>query len=111
MAEKYPLTEKQVKLQKQQNKRWEYTLSGWIRLIRTDHTEEGREMERQIQNRMWEDPEFDRKIRDEFDVWLAEEPLLKLEELEDELRLSKRKSVRYGGHFKGRGHGEKKREP
>jgi|GEM_PF-3846910 hypothetical protein len=74
MAEKYPLTEKPFVLKKPAYARWQYTLSGWIRLIRTDDTDERQQMERQILDRMFEDKEFDRKIRKECEDWLAAAP-------------------------------------
>jgi hypothetical protein len=121
MAEKYPLTEKKVTLREPTYKRWQYTLSGWIRLIRTDSSEEGAAMERQICDRMWEDQEFNDKIRAEFEVWLAQGPDMPMppikakrdewaEMSEDKLRRLMRKSVRQQGKYKGRGK-EKRREP
>lgn len=119
ITEKYPLTEKKVILQEPQYKRWQYTLSGWIRLIRTDSTEEGKAMERQIQDRMWEDKEFDARIRQEFEDWLAKGEEMSpikaardewAEMSEDKLRRLMRKSVRQQGKYKGRGK-EKRREP
>lgn len=65
-------------------------------------------MERQILNRMWEDREFDVKIRDEFEKWLSEGE--KWEEEEDDIRKSKRKTIRNQGKYKSRGK-EKNREP
>lgn len=128
MAEKYLLTEKKVELREPSYKRWQYTLSGWIRLIRTDSSDEGQEMERQILARMWEDYEFNKKIRAEFEAWLAEEPEEpyepEVEEAagiiqnqdwttweadEDEIRTRHNKSIRNQGKYKGRGK-EKKRE-
>ena len=109
MAEKYPLTEKPFELKKPAYARWQYTLSGWIRMIRTDDTQEGSAMERQILDRMWEDREFDKKIHAQCEAWQTEEP--SAEEIEDEIRRTSRKSVHYGGKYKGRGHGEKRREP
>ena len=107
MAEKYPLTEKKVTLREPSYERWQYTLSGWIRLIRTTSDEEGQAMERQICERMWEDLEFNNKIRVEFEEWLAQGPDMpspeEFEEQEDELRRKKRSSYRYGGKYKGRG--------
>lgn len=111
MAEKYPLTEKHFELRKPTVKRWQYTLSGWLTLIRTDATAEGQEMEKQIHNRMWEDSEFENKIRKEYNDWLIAELEESWEKYEDDLRLNERKSVRIGGKYKGRGHGEKRREP
>jgi hypothetical protein len=108
MAEKYPLTEKKVTLREPTYQRWQYTLSGWIQLIRTTSDEEGQEMERQICDRMWNDLEFNNKIRAEFEEWLAQGPDMPLpkdnsEEIEDKLRKSKRRAYRYGGKYKGRG--------
>jgi len=123
-AKKYPLTEQENPLQSPQCKRWQYTLSGWIRLIKCGP--DGAELERQIQDRMWEDSEYSTKIRAEFEKWLAEgekfneelddwerasiEDWIKTEEEEDNIRKSKRKSIREGGKYKSRGK-EKRREP
>jgi hypothetical protein len=119
MTEKYPLTEKKIPLREPTYERWQYTLSGWLFLIKTQATEEGAEMERQICDRMWEDLEFNKKIRAEFEEWLAQGkqmPPVKAkrdewaEMTEDKLRKSMRKAIRNQGKFKGRGK-EKRREP
>jgi hypothetical protein len=118
MSDKYPLTEKKVELQKPTLARWQYTLSGWLRLIRTPCSEEGTEMEIQITSRMFEDKEFDRKIRDEFEAWLAEEPqeplnidpdneFCSLEGVEDKMRRQHAKSFRDKG-WKGSQRGKRK---
>jgi hypothetical protein len=73
MSKKYPLSEKPVELREPTHKRWQYTLSGWITLIRTQATDEGQAMEVQIRNRMWEDREYDKRIRKEYNDWLAKE--------------------------------------
>jgi hypothetical protein len=109
MAEKYPLTEKPFELKKPAYARWQYTLSGWIRMIRTDDTQEGQEMERQILSRMWEDKEFDRKIRKQCEDWTNEDPEDTWEKYQEKLELESRKPVRIQGKYKGRGHGEKRR--
>lgn len=107
MTEKYPLTEKKFPYREPTYERWQYTLSGWLFLIKTPPTEEGKEAERQICDRMWEDLEFNNKIRAEFEEWLAKGPDMpspeEFEEKEDELRRNKRGSYRYGGKYKGRG--------
>lgn len=116
MAEKYPLTEKKVELRKPTYERWQYTLSGWLFMIRTPLTEEGKEMEAQICSRMWEDPEFDKRIRDEYAAWQAEEPetdwrMQGVEEEEDDIRIGHNKSIRTKG-WKGSQRGkERRREP
>lgn len=65
-------------------------------------------MERQIHDRMWEDLEYSNKIRDEFEKWLSEGE--KWEEEEDDIRKSKRETIRNQGKYKSRGK-EKRREP
>jgi hypothetical protein len=66
---------------------------------------------------MWEDSEYLTKIRTEFEEWLEEGKKLEgdfnatmWEEEEDDIRKSKRKSIREGGKYKSRGK-EKRREP
>lgn len=114
-AEKYPLTEEEHPLQSPQCKRWQYTLSGWIRLIKCGPYDA--ELERQIQDRMWEDSEYSIKIRTEFEEWLEEDKKLEgdfnvtmWEEKEDNIRKLKRKTIRKGGKYKERGK-ETRREP
>lgn len=105
-AEKYPLTEQEHPLQSPQYKRWQYTLSGWIRLIKCGPNDA--ELECQIQDRMWEDSEYVNGVRKEFETWLSEGE--KWEEEEDDIRKSKCKSTHYSGKYKGRHHGSKQKE-
>lgn len=120
MAEKYPLTEQEHPLKETDLPRCRYTLSGWIRLIKVNSNEE----ENQLLDRMWEDKEYDSKIREEYKAWQEEEPqtdwrmqpveidpdnkFCSTEEYEDRLRVGQRKSIRSKG-WKGHQRGKQKR--
>jgi len=68
-------------------------------------------MESQIQSRMFEDREFDIKLRAEFEEWLAQGPDMPLpeEDFEGEAEMEKtaikmkKHNRRTGGKYKGRG--------
>ena len=125
----YPLTEKEFPLAKPKFLRRQYTLSGWVRLIKCG-LDENNEREKQILGRMWEDKNYDAKIRKEFDEWIAQEPAICIspwytigklatpveaardewaEMSEDKLRKLHNKAIRQQGKYKGRGK-EKRRE-
>ena len=50
-------------------RRSQYTLSGYIRLIKAKTNEE----EREISDRMWKDPKYDAEVRAEYEKWQIEE--------------------------------------
>lgn len=51
-------------------KRWQYTYSGWLRLIKCkDMT---KEEESAFHQRLWDDKEFGDKTYKEYNDWLAE---------------------------------------
>ena len=111
MSDKYPLTEKKVELRNQGKlARWQFTLSGWIRLILVDSNE----MEQQVLDRMWEDRDYDKRIRDQYEAWMAEEPdpfiqpkKIDTEKVEDKIRKQHAKSFRDKG-WKGSQRGKRK---